>query len=94
MAIEGGRKNVISNVNAPIAGSRLTETIWPEEVLIATSPDFIVPLVVKLCAQESTENGSVIEAGAGWLSKVRYQRTQGLALGTDSPILVWRRLQS
>lgn len=94
MVIEGGRKNVISNVNAPIAGSRLTETIWPEEVLIATSPDFIVPLVVKLCAQESTENGSVIEAGAGWFSKVRYQRTQGLALGTDSPILVWRRLQS
>lgn len=86
LAIEGGRKNILSNVIAPIAGSRLTETIWPEEVLKATSPDFVVPLVVKLCAEDSTENGSLIEVGAGWFSKVRYQRAQGLALGTDNPI--------
>lgn len=86
LAIEGGRKNIFANVIAPIAGSRLTETIWPEDVLKATSPDFVVPLVVKLCAQDSQENGSVIEVGAGWFSKLRYQRSQGLALGIDSPI--------
>lgn len=86
LAIEGGCKNILSNIIAPIAGSRLTETIWPEEVLKATSPDFVVPLVVKLCAQDSTENGSVIEVGAGWFSKLRYQRSQGLALGTKNPI--------
>ncbi len=86
LAIEGGRKNIHSNVIAPIAGSRLTETIWPEEILKATSPDFVVPLVVKLCAQDNVENGSVIEVGAGWFSKIRYQRTQGVALGIDKPI--------
>lgn len=86
LAVEGGRKNIQSNIIAPIAGSRLTETIWPEEVLNATSPDFVVPLVVKLCAEDNKENGSLIEVGAGWFSKIRYQRTQGLALGTKSPI--------
>lgn len=86
LAVEGGRKNILSNVIAPIAGSRLTETIWPEEVLKATSPDFVVPLIVKLCAEDNKENGAVIEVGAGWFSKLRYQRTQGLALGTDKPI--------
>ncbi|MCC1495943.1 SDR family oxidoreductase [Alcanivorax sp. 1008] len=86
LAVEGGRKNIQSNIIAPIAGSRLTETIWPEEVLNATSPEFVVPLVIKLCAEENKENGSLFEVGAGWFSKIRYQRTRGLALGTESPI--------
>jgi NAD(P)-dependent dehydrogenase (short-subunit alcohol dehydrogenase family) len=86
LAIEGGRKNILSNVIAPIAGSRMTETIWPEEILKATSPDFVVPLVVKLCAEDNTENGSVIEVGASWFAKTRIERTEGYAFGIDNPV--------
>ena len=86
LAIEGGRKNVLSNIVAPIAGSRLTETIWPEEVLKATSPDYVVPLVVKLCSEDSQENGSVFEAGASWFAKVRTERSKGVAFGIDADI--------
>ncbi len=86
LAIEGGRKNIHSNVIAPIAGSRLTETIWPEEILKATSPDFVVPLVVKLCAQDNVENGAVIEVGASWFAKIRIERSEGYAFGIDNPV--------
>ena len=86
LAVEGGRKNVLSNIVAPIAGSRLTETIWPEEVLKATSPDYVVPLVVKLCAENNEENGSVFEAGASWFSKLRIERSKGVAFGVDKDI--------
>lgn len=86
LAIEGSAKNVLTNIIAPIAGSRLTETIWPEEVLKATSPDYVVPLVVKLCAADNTENGSLFEVGASWFAKVRTERSKGVAFGLDSAI--------
>ena len=86
LAIEGRAKNVLTNIIAPIAGSRLTETIWPEEVLKATSPDYVVPLVVKLCAADNTENGSLFEVGASWFAKVRTERSKGVAFGLDNAI--------
>lgn len=86
LALEGARKNIFTNVVAPIAGSRLTETIWEEDVLKATSPEFVVPLVIKLVHESNKENGSVFEAGASWFSKVRIERTKGYAFGVKNPI--------
>lgn len=86
LALEGARNNIYTNVIAPIAGSRLTETIWPEEVLKATSPDYVVPLAVKLCAEDSTENGGVFEVGASWFAKIRTERSQGVAFGVDGQV--------
>jgi len=86
LAVEGARKNVLVNIIAPIAGSRLTETIWPEDVLKATSPDYVVPLVVKLCSEDNKENGSVFEVGASWFAKLRIERTEGYAFGIENPI--------
>jgi NAD(P)-dependent dehydrogenase (short-subunit alcohol dehydrogenase family) len=77
LAIEGARKGIKANVIAPVAGSRLTETILPNEVTEALKPEFVTPLVVKLCSQESEENGSLFEVGAGWVSKLRWERSQG-----------------
>lgn len=86
LAIEGARKNIQVNVIAPIAGSRLTETIWPQDVIDATSPDYVVPLVVKLCAENNSETGGVYEAGASWFAKVRYERSKGYAFGIGNEI--------
>jgi NAD(P)-dependent dehydrogenase (short-subunit alcohol dehydrogenase family) len=86
LAIEGARKNVLVNTIAPIAGSRLTETIWPEDVLKATSPEYVVPLVIKLCAPDNRETGSVLEVGASWFAKIRIERTEGYAFGIENPV--------
>jgi len=77
LAIEGAKKGIKANAISPVAGSRLTETILPKEVIAALKPEFVTPLVVKLCSEESTENGSLFEVGAGWVSKVRWERTKG-----------------
>jgi NAD(P)-dependent dehydrogenase (short-subunit alcohol dehydrogenase family) len=77
LAIEGGRKGIKANVIAPVAGSRLTETILPPEVTAALKPEFVTPLVVKLCSEQNEENGSLFEVGAGWVSKLRWERSQG-----------------
>jgi 3-hydroxyacyl-CoA dehydrogenase/3a,7a,12a-trihydroxy-5b-cholest-24-enoyl-CoA hydratase len=77
LALEGARKGIKANVIAPVAGSRLTETILPEEVLEALKPEFVTPLVVKLCSQQNEENGSLFEVGAGWVAKLRWERSEG-----------------
>jgi 3-hydroxyacyl-CoA dehydrogenase/3a,7a,12a-trihydroxy-5b-cholest-24-enoyl-CoA hydratase len=86
LAVEGGRKNILSNIIAPIARSRLTESIWSDEIVKATSPEYVAPLVIKLCAESSSENGSIFEVGASWFAKVRQERSQGVAFGLESSI--------
>ena len=86
LAVEGGRKNILSNVIAPVAGSRLTETIWSEDILKATSPDYVVPLVVKLCAEGSAENGGLFEVGASWFTKLQLQRSNGVTFGLEAAV--------
>ena len=77
LALEGRSKNVLANTIAPIAGSRLTETVMPKEMVDALRPEFVMPLVLKLCDENSTETGGLYEVGAGFIAKLRWERTQG-----------------
>lgn len=86
LAIEGARKGIKANVIAPVAGSRLTESILPSEVIEALKPEFVTPLVIKLCSEESEENGSLFEVGAGWVSKLRWERSQGAFFDPDEKL--------
>lgn len=78
LAIEGAKKGIKANVIAPVAGSRLTESILPKEVVEALKPEFVTPVVIKLCAESSDETGSLFEVGAGWISKLRWERSKGV----------------
>jgi NAD(P)-dependent dehydrogenase (short-subunit alcohol dehydrogenase family) len=78
LAIEGAKKGIKANVIAPVAGSRLTESILPKEVTEALKPEFVTPVVIKLCAANSEETGSLFEVGAGWISKLRWERSKGV----------------
>lgn len=86
LAIEGAKRNVLVNTIAPIAGSRLTETVMPPEMLEKLKPEFVTPLVMKLCDENSKETGGLFEVGAGWFGKLRYQRTVGAGLPTGEAI--------
>jgi len=77
LAIEGEKNNVYCNTIAPIAGSRMTETIMPPDLVAALKPDFVAPLVAYLCHESCQENGQIFEVGAGWVGKLRWQRTAG-----------------
>ncbi|XP_048383621.2 peroxisomal multifunctional enzyme type 2 isoform X1 [Stegostoma tigrinum] len=77
LAIEGQKYNIQCNTIAPAAGSRLTQTILPQELVDALKPEFVAPLVVWLCHESCQENGSLFEVGAGWIGKLRWERTLG-----------------
>lgn len=77
LALEGAKRNVHVNTIAPIAGSRLTETILPKELLDALKPEYVSPLVAYLCHESSEDNGGLFEVGGGFFAKLRWERAEG-----------------
>ena len=73
----GEKRNVYCNTIAPMAGSRMTETVFPPDLVQALKPEFVAPLVAYLCHDSSKVNGQTFEVGAGWISTLRWERTQG-----------------
>lgn len=87
LAKEGYKYNIIANVIAPIAASRMTETVMPPEVLASLKPDWVAPLVAVLVHESNTkETGSIFEVGAGHMAKLRWERSKGALLKTDSTL--------
>ncbi|XP_049435629.1 peroxisomal multifunctional enzyme type 2 [Epinephelus fuscoguttatus] len=77
LAIEGSKYNVHCNTIAPIAGSRLTENIMTPDLVASLKPEYVAPLVLWLCHEQCQENGGLFELGAGWIGKLRWERSQG-----------------
>ena len=80
LAKEGASRNILVNVICPVAGSRMTETIMPAELVEALKPEYVAPLVVVLAHESCEKSGEIYEVGAGWTAAVRWQRTKGLLL--------------
>ncbi|KAM9858348.1 peroxisomal multifunctional enzyme type 2 [Aulostomus maculatus] len=77
LAIEGQKYNIHCNTIAPVAGSRLTETVMPPDLVASLKPEYVAPMVLWLCHEECQENGGLFEVGAGWIGKLRWERSQG-----------------
>lgn len=86
LAKEGEKRNVLCNTIAPIAGTRMTATVMPPDLVEALKPEFVSPLVLALCHESSSVNGGVFEVGAGWISRLRWQRSEGSFFSITSPI--------
>ncbi|KAJ9606903.1 bifunctional hydroxyacyl-CoA dehydrogenase/enoyl-CoA hydratase fox2 [Cladophialophora chaetospira] len=84
LAKEGAKYNIIANVIAPIAASRMTETVMPPDVLNNLKPDWVVPLVAVLVHSSNTHtSGAIFEVGGGHIAKLRWERAKGLLLRAD-----------
>ncbi len=77
LAKEGEKRNIRVNTICPLAASRMTETVLPKEVLANIQPEYVAPLVAFLCHDSCEETGSLFEVGAGYVAKLRWQRTAG-----------------
>ncbi len=77
LAVEGAKKNIRVNTIAPLAGSRLTETVMPKEVVDALKPEYVSPVVLYLGHEDCKDTGGLFEVGGGFVSKLRWERTKG-----------------
>lgn len=77
LAKEGRSKNITANAVAPFAGTRMTATVMPKNVLAALAPEQVVPLTLYLCHESCKATGEAIEVGAGAFNKVQIARSKG-----------------
>ena len=77
LAVEGRKRNILVNTIAPLAGSRMTETVLPAELLAALKPEYVSPLVAWLCHESCEETGGLYEVGGGFMGKLRWERAAG-----------------
>jgi (3R)-3-hydroxyacyl-CoA dehydrogenase / 3a,7a,12a-trihydroxy-5b-cholest-24-enoyl-CoA hydratase / enoyl-CoA hydratase 2 len=72
LAKEGEKRNIKCNCIAPLAGTRMTETVMPKEVTNALKPEFVAPFVAYLCHDSLQDSGALYEVGAGYIAKQRW----------------------
>ncbi|OAA58113.1 peroxisomal multifunctional beta-oxidation protein [Niveomyces insectorum RCEF 264] len=89
-AVEGAKDNIYVNVIAPNAGTAMTRTILPEEMVQAFKPDYIAPLVLALCSDKVPKDptGRLYEVGSGWAGRTRWERSFGVAFPRDRPLTI------
>ncbi len=80
LKIEGQKYNIHSNSITPVAYTRMTDGLLPDEVGESLQPEFVTPAVIYL-SSEDAPNGAIISAGAGVFSRIFIHETNGVSLG-------------
>ena len=82
LKLEGQKYNVFSNTITPVAYTRMTENLMPEDFGKQFQPEYITPAVLYL-ASDQAPNGAIMAAGAGVFSRILIHETMGISLGTE-----------
>ena len=80
LKIEGQKYNIHSNSITPVAYTRMTDGLLPDEVGESLQPEYVTPAVIYLSSDEAP-NGAIISAGAGVYSRIFIHETDGVSLG-------------
>ena len=80
LKIEGQNKNIFTNSITPVAYTRMTEGLIPEDFGKSLKPEFVTPAVMYL-ASDDAPNGAIMAAGAGVFSRIFIHETMGVSLG-------------
>lgn len=83
LSIEGAKNDIRVNCLAPTAATRMTEDLFPKEMLEAFRPEAVVPAMVVLAAQDAP-NRTILCAGAGTFEAAHITLTQGAWLGIEA----------
>ncbi len=80
--LEGAKYNVRVNSLAPVAGTRMTEDIFPEGLFDQFTPENVVPAALYLVSEDAPTN-MIIGAGGGGYHAAYVTMTPGVALRPD-----------
>ncbi|MFH1149858.1 MAG: SDR family oxidoreductase [Actinomycetota bacterium] len=67
--LEGAKYNIKANTLVPVAGTRLTATVLPPQVVEKLKPEFVSPIAAYMCSEACELSGQILVAGAGYFSR-------------------------
>jgi len=79
---EGAKYDIRVNALAPVANTRMTEDILPDQAKALLNPEEVTPAVVFLVSKDAP-SGIVLAAGAGGYAAARIYETKGIWLAPD-----------
>ena len=77
--LEGAKYNIRVNTIAPTAATRMTEDIFPPDLMAAFNPENVVPAALYLVSEDAPSN-VIVGAGAGVVQAAYITLTPGYAL--------------
>ncbi len=80
---EGEKVGIKVNTVSPSAASALAGGTVSPRNLAVMSPDLVSPVVAYLCHESCPVSGAFVEAGAGHVDCIRFQRSPGVNFGID-----------
>ena len=83
LKIEGAKNNIHTNTIAPIAATRMTESLIPEAVNSKLAPESVTPAALFLVS-EGAPNGVIMQAEGGRFSVASIVENTGAQLGVDA----------
>jgi len=87
LRLEGQKYNIMVNALAPVAGTRMTESLMPPEVVAKLKPEFVSPMVAYLCSEQCQRTGEIWSAGAGYFARIEYREAPGVRIEGRAPTL-------
>jgi len=86
VAQEGARYNIKANTIVPTAGTRLTFTVMPEDVIGKVKPEYVAPIVAWLCSEKCEETAKMFCAGGGYFSRAAVVEGPGVVFDASKDI--------
>jgi NAD(P)-dependent dehydrogenase (short-subunit alcohol dehydrogenase family) len=80
LAIEGAKANILSNVIAPVARTRMTEELMGEASKLL-DPELVTPMVVFLASEQCTFTHETLSAAAGRYARIFVGLSKGWYAG-------------
>ena len=85
LKIEGAKNNIHTNTIAPIAATRMTESLIPEEVQSKLAPESVTPAALFLVSEDAP-NGVIMQAEGGRFSVASIVENAGTQIGVDATL--------
>ena len=87
LRLEGQKYNIMMNALAPIAATRMTESLMTPEALAKLRPEYVSPMVAYLCSEQCQRTGDIWSAGAGSFARIEYREAEGLRIDGRAPTI-------
>src|SRR5918994_1787147 len=85
LRLEGQKYNIFVNALAPVAGTRMTESLMTAEMVAKLDPSFVSPMVAYLCSEQCQRTGEIWSAGAGNFARIEYREAPGVRITGRTP---------